>query len=129
LTRNKLCQVEWNGPQKPPPAAGLELSNCYQPWQRCSIDELGSVRPCCVYFRSAGNLNRQGFEAVWNSRVLRKLMRTINARPDRICFSCRMPPFDSDQNMSAYALADSLRDPPRKLWKRLRPPIRFSGGN
>lgn len=95
---------------KGPSGGVIQMEKCYQPWQRCSINELGVVRACCVHWKAMGNLNRGSFRSIWNGRRYRRLRRTVNTRPDRICLSCRMPRFDSDQNVSALQLAAGVRD-------------------
>jgi hypothetical protein len=103
-----------------------EMVNCYYPWQTCSINELGNVKPCCVYWRSMGNLKR-GFNAVWNGRGFRKLRGTTNSNPDGICYSCRKPRFDSEENKSASQLAPGMREIVRSLFTIRRRKLSFSG--
>ena len=98
-----------NGLAKDPYA--LEMLNCYHPWQTCSINELGDVKPCCVYSRTMGKLRRGGFESVWNGRKYRRLRTKVNApSTDGICYACRLPKFDSEENSSAALLKPSVRE-------------------
>jgi MoaA/NifB/PqqE/SkfB family radical SAM enzyme len=92
------------------PNSDLEMVNCYHPWQTCSINELGIVKPCCVYWRSMGNLNKSSFQSIWNGKKYQKLRSSVNGKPDGICHDCRMPKFDSDHNTSASQLVPGIRD-------------------
>jgi MoaA/NifB/PqqE/SkfB family radical SAM enzyme len=86
------------------------LPRCYRPWQCCAVNELGQVRPDAVYWRRAGSLTTEPFEAIWNGRLYRRLRRTVNRRPDGICTACRMPAFDSDRNASAAQALPGARE-------------------
>jgi MoaA/NifB/PqqE/SkfB family radical SAM enzyme len=88
----------------------IRLPLCYYPWQACSINELGHVKPDCVYWRTVGDLSKHPFTAVWNGRKYRKLRATVNGKPHPICLSCRMPRFDGDQNISAMQARPGLRE-------------------
>jgi MoaA/NifB/PqqE/SkfB family radical SAM enzyme len=86
------------------------MPKCHYPWQTCSINELGHVKPDAIYWRSAGDLNKASFSAIWNGPRYRRLRATVNRRPDPLCISCRMPKFDSDQNLSAMQSKPGLRE-------------------
>ncbi len=44
-------------------------TRCKQPWTMLVTDERGEVRPCCaIHFVSFGNLQKQSFSEVWNSK-------------------------------------------------------------
>lgn len=105
----------------------LEMINCYYPWQACAINETGTVRPCCIYWRDVGDISKTSFAAVWNGRKYRKLRAGVNRKPDAICHSCRMPRFDSDQNTSASQLMPSLRQVLRNALTIKREKITFAG--
>jgi radical SAM protein with 4Fe4S-binding SPASM domain len=106
----------------------VEFVKCYHPWQTCSINELGDVTPCCIYWRKMGSLKRESFESVWNSRRFRKLRCSINTpKPDPICYSCRLPKFDNDESTSFTQLMPSVRDVLGKLWKSRRRTITYAG--
>jgi MoaA/NifB/PqqE/SkfB family radical SAM enzyme len=113
------------------PARGLsdvEMVSCYYPWQTCSIDERGKVKPCCIYWRPMGILGKGGFTGVWNNRNYRKLRRTINTnRMHEICYSCRMPRFDSDDSTSNSQTKPGLREMLRNLFTSKRRNIAFEG--
>jgi MoaA/NifB/PqqE/SkfB family radical SAM enzyme len=85
------------------------MVNCYRPWQTCVIDELGNVRPSSVYWRPMGNLHASSFASVWNGSKYRRLRAAVNTKPDRICHSCRMPQFDSEENRAAMQLVPSVK--------------------
>jgi MoaA/NifB/PqqE/SkfB family radical SAM enzyme len=87
----------------------LEMVNCYRPWQSCVVDELGNVRPSSVYWKPMGNLREAGFASIWNGWKYRHLRGSVNTKPDRICHSCRMPQFDSEQNRAAVQLVPSVK--------------------
>ena len=98
----------------------IELNSCWLPWQTCSINELGQVRPCCTYWRPMGSLAKRSFEEVWNSRAYRKLRGGVNtAGTDAICYACRRPRFDSEDNASESQLLPALPDLLRAGLKRL----------
>ncbi|MCA9063100.1 MAG: SPASM domain-containing protein [Planctomycetaceae bacterium] len=105
----------------------LELAKCFFPWQTCSINELGNVKPCCVYWRSMGDLQKQSFDQVWNGRKFRKLRASINERSDSLCFSCRMPTFDSERNSSAAHLKAGAAELLKGLFSRQREEVVYSG--
>jgi len=87
----------------------VTLNRCYLPWQTCSINEMGIVRPCCTYWKPMGCINGRTFESVWNGRPYRRLRARINAKSDLICYSCRRPRFDSEDNTAALQLQPSLK--------------------
>jgi MoaA/NifB/PqqE/SkfB family radical SAM enzyme len=123
----KLVQIGSISRPAHPPA--LEMVNCYHPWQTCSINELGDVKPCCVYWRSMGSLKGRSFAGVWNGRKYRRLRASVNVpRPDSICYSCRLSQFDSEQNTSFGQLAPTLRELARNLLSpRRSPEVVYSG--
>ncbi|MFO0811532.1 MAG: radical SAM protein [Gemmataceae bacterium] len=124
-----LIQVGLPGKPAPAPEPGLEMVNCYHPWQTCSINELGQVKPCCIYWRSMGSIAGGSFDSVWNGRKFRKLRASVNvAKPDSICYSCRLPKFDNEENTSFSQLTPSIRQMARNLLAtRRRPKIVYSG--
>jgi MoaA/NifB/PqqE/SkfB family radical SAM enzyme len=103
-----------------------EMVNCYYPWQTCSINERGNVKPCCVYWRSMGNLKKQNWDTIWNGRPYRRLRASVNTKSDSICRACRMP-FDSAENSSAAQLMPGLRESFRKLIAIRREKVQFAG--
>lgn len=88
----------------------IPMVECFKPWQACSINELGNVKPCCVYWRSMGDLSTHGFDQVWNGAKYRRLRRSINTKPDAICHGCRMPLFDSEDGKVANELRPGYRE-------------------
>jgi MoaA/NifB/PqqE/SkfB family radical SAM enzyme len=104
-----------------------EMVNCYYPWQTCSINELGNVKPCCVHWRSMGSLKTHSWDHVWNGRRYRRLRASVNTKSDPICRACRMPKFDSDQNQSANQLLPGLREVARNLLTIRREKVSFAG--
>jgi MoaA/NifB/PqqE/SkfB family radical SAM enzyme len=100
---------------QPPPPPPVALPRCYQPWRVCSINELGIVTPDAVYWRPAGDLTRQPFAAIWNGRRYRQLRASVNRQPHSICYSCRMPSFDSADNLSAAQEQPGRREHLRTL--------------
>jgi MoaA/NifB/PqqE/SkfB family radical SAM enzyme len=93
----------------------VELANCFLPWQACSINELGVVKPCCVYWKPMGSLRDRSFDAVWNGRRYRNLRASVNSRPDHICYTCRLPRFESEQNKSLSQLTPGLKEVIRQV--------------
>jgi hypothetical protein len=87
----------------------VSMVNCYRPWQTCVVNELGDVRPSHVYWKSLGNLRTTSFASIWNNWQYQRLWASVNTRPDRICHSCRMPQFDSEENGAAMQLMPSLK--------------------
>jgi MoaA/NifB/PqqE/SkfB family radical SAM enzyme len=120
--------IPLQGPTAPqvmqPPC--VAVPKCYQPWQVCSINELGIVRPDGIYWRPAGDLAKRPFMAIWNGRLYRKLRASVNTRPDSICYSCRMPQFDSDQNLSAAQGRPGVREFLRNMTTRRKRPVAFT---
>jgi MoaA/NifB/PqqE/SkfB family radical SAM enzyme len=105
-----LGQFDASRAVQPHQPQAISMPKCYQPWQVCSITELGIVTPDAVYWRPAGSLAKEKFAAIWNGRLYRKLRASVNRKPHSICYSCRMPRFDSDQNMSAAQERPGLRE-------------------
>jgi MoaA/NifB/PqqE/SkfB family radical SAM enzyme len=110
-----------------PPAT--RLVSCYRPWQACSINELGVVTPCGIYWRPMGRLSEQSFERVWNGRRYRAMRRSVNGRPHRICYDCRMPKFETESGLVASEMKPSLREAiVQSAQSLLRPSaVRFEG--
>lgn len=106
----KVVQIGGAVPKPTVQTHQISMSKCYYPWQTCSINELGNVKPCCVHWHSMGSLERSSFDTIWNGARYRKLRASVNTKPDSICFNCRMPRFDSEQNISASQLASGLRE-------------------
>lgn len=120
----QLNALPVTGTQKP--FDGLDMVACYRPWQACSINELGDVRPCCVYWRGMGSLAKSSFDAVWNGRKYRKLRQSINTqKSDPICYSCRRPKFDSDDGLNNMQERPGLREIAKSLLRTRRRAIRF----
>jgi MoaA/NifB/PqqE/SkfB family radical SAM enzyme len=108
---------------------GPAMVYCYRPWQTCVVNELGDVRPSNVYWRSMGNLRTSSFASIWNGWKYRRLRASINTKPDRICHSCRMPQFDSEESRAAMQLAPSVKQLLTASAKSLleRPKVTFVG--
>ena len=88
----------------------ITIDVCSLPWQACTVDELGNVRPCCVYSRYMGNMDaKTSFESVWNSPKYMYLRSTINRASNQRCYSCRISNFDSDDSLAESQLKPSLR--------------------
>src|SRR5262249_17317867 len=118
----RLVQLGLPGKKQASEPPGIEMVNCYHPWQTCSINELGDVKPCCVYWRSMGNMSRGGFASVWNGRKYRRLRRRVNAKSsDKICYACRLPRFDSEENSSANLLKPGVRQLVKAIFTRPPP--------
>lgn len=63
---------------------------CIIPWISAMIDTDGSVKPCCYYRGSVGNLKNNSLEEIWNSEHYRKIRKSmINNRPVSGCFECQ----------------------------------------
>ena len=105
-----LEQFDASRAVQPHQPQAVSMPKCYLPWQVCSITELGIVTPDAVYWRPAGNLAKEKFAAIWNGRLYRKLRASVNRKPHSICYSCRMPKFDSDQNLSATQERPGFRE-------------------
>jgi len=103
----------------------IQMSACYMPWQACSINELGDVRPCCTYWRAMGQIRTRSFEQVWNGAKYRWLRRDVNeGQSNSICHACRQPKFDSDANAAAYQDRASFREVAKQVLETLRAPKR-----
>jgi MoaA/NifB/PqqE/SkfB family radical SAM enzyme len=127
---NQLIQIGGVGTVSPADPDGFEMVNCYHPWQTCSINELGDVKPCCVYWKKMGSLRRGPFDSVWNGWRYRRLRSSVNVpRPNSICYSCRLPRFENEESTSfSQTTMPGVRDSLRRLLKaRRRPPVRYSG--
>jgi MoaA/NifB/PqqE/SkfB family radical SAM enzyme len=107
----------------------LEMINCYRPWQACVVGELGDIRPCCIYWKPMGNIRENGFDSVWNGRKYRSLRASVNRKSDSICYSCRMPQFDNEENRAASQIAPTVKQVLHDSLKSLtsRRAVKFSG--
>jgi MoaA/NifB/PqqE/SkfB family radical SAM enzyme len=122
-----LTPANGRGPQSNSDA--LAMVHCYRPWQTCVVNELGDVRPSNVYWRSMGNLRVNSFASIWNGWKYQHLRASVNTKPDRICHSCRMPQFDSEENRVAMQLAPGVKQLLTGSAKSLlaRPKVTFVG--
>ena len=57
-----------------------------------------------------GNIREGGFNSVWNGRKYRSLRGSVNKKSDSICYSCRLPQFDSEDNRAAMQNAPSFKE-------------------
>jgi hypothetical protein len=76
-----------------------------------------------------GNLRANGVASTWNGWKYRRLRASVNTEPDRICHSCRMPQFDSEENRAAMQLVPSVKQLLTGSAKSLlaRPKVTFMG--
>jgi MoaA/NifB/PqqE/SkfB family radical SAM enzyme len=105
----------------------VTLADCHLPWQACSINELGQVRPCCTYWRPMGSIDRRSFAAVWNGWRYRRLRRQVNSTSNSLCTACRMPRFDNETGTAAWQSLPGLRELAGGLVRRMthRRAVRF----
>ncbi len=110
-----------------PDASVMTLADCHLPWQACSINELGQVRPCCTYWRPMGSIERRSFASVWNGWRYRRLRRQVNSTSNELCTACRMPRFDNETGTAAWQSLPGLREVARGVVQRLtrRRAVRF----
>ena len=113
-------------PARPASRQELMLPRCHTPWQTCSINELGAVRPCATYWRPMGSIADGTFESVWNGRRYRQLRGRINRRSFRQCYHCRQPRFDSEENLASMQLAPSLKQIASAKLHSLLHPVRVT---
>jgi len=110
----------WELPQADAAPAVVALKRCYFPWQMCSINELGDVRPCDVYWRSMGSIRSGSFARVWNGWRYQRLRRNVNRHTCDLCRSCRMPRFGQG-GMGDWQSKPGLKEVARSLltgWRR-----------
>lgn len=50
---------------------------CIAPWISMMISTDSSVKPCCVYKESTGNLKNQSLKDIWNNKDYRKIRKKI----------------------------------------------------
>ena len=84
-----------------PNADLLQPGDCPQPYQRVSINNDGSVHPCCNFEGlnlHVGNVFESSLHAIWNSETFARLRTAVNA-PDaaqpEACRRCRRSVFPS----------------------------------
>lgn len=117
----------------PPPASNeaprkIQMEQCFQPHQRCSINELGIVKACCIHWRPKGDLHRADFDAIWNGWRYRRMRASVNTNPDEICYRCRLSRYDAEENTNA-ALKPSMAEIVRGLLKpSKKPEVAFTQG-
>ena len=64
-------------------------TRCHFPWEMVAIVENGNMRPCCWTSRNFGNVIRDGFEKIWNSKTYQDMRATINTpKPPVYCRDC-----------------------------------------
>jgi hypothetical protein len=56
-----------------------------------------------------GNLRTTDFASIWNGWKYQRLRAAVNTKPDRICYSCRLPQFDHEENSAARQLVPSVK--------------------
>lgn len=68
----------------------LRTRHCHWPWKGMILDPNGGALPCCQWKgQLLGNVNEQGFEAVWNGEAFRQLRRDwITGRLNEYCRNC-----------------------------------------
>ncbi len=68
----------------------LRTSLCHWPWKGMLLDPQGGALPCCQWKGPLlGNVNEQGFEAVWNGEGYRQLRRDwISGNLNDYCRNC-----------------------------------------
>jgi len=71
--------------------SGKDEPRCSMPWSYAYIRHDGSVHACCFSESfSMGNLYRNSFEEIWNSRSYRNLRKIVNDRLPRDCRRCEL---------------------------------------
>lgn len=62
---------------------------CPEPWEFMYVDNVGTVRPCCLHEQIVGDLHKQSFEEIWNGDAYRKFRAVVNT-PERygMCLRC-----------------------------------------
>ncbi|MFH1453369.1 MAG: radical SAM protein [Armatimonadota bacterium] len=64
-------------------------SKCFWPWTAASIDQHGKVTPCCGSGSVMGNIAKDDFTKIWNSRKYKSLRKTVNTdTPPDYCRDC-----------------------------------------
>ena len=68
----------------------LRTQQCHWPWKGILIGPEGEATPCCQWKGpQLGNVNQQGFEAVWNGEAYRQLRRDwITSDLNPFCRNC-----------------------------------------
>ena len=105
--RARALGVHYVGPEPfdiAPLAEGAELANavrseppCFHPWKSVSVSENGDVMPCCATNTVMGNLTKNDFETIWNSKRYRRLRERVNSsRPPSYCRGCLLRGVDLD---------------------------------
>ncbi|WP_054650524.1 radical SAM/SPASM domain-containing protein [Salidesulfovibrio brasiliensis] len=66
-----------------------ELPPCYKPWEHLNVNQQGDVTICCGGAGSLGNIFKQDFFEVWNSKPFRTFRRLVNSdNPPENCRKC-----------------------------------------
>jgi radical SAM protein with 4Fe4S-binding SPASM domain len=76
---------------KPPQRAKqLRTQQCHWPWKGMLIDPDGNATPCCQWKgKPFGNVQKEGFEAVWNGEAYRQLRQDwITGELNEHCRNC-----------------------------------------
>jgi radical SAM protein with 4Fe4S-binding SPASM domain len=67
------------------------VARCSRPWTEFLVDEEGDVRICCLRNTHIGNLNRMGFDEIWNGREARNYRKgLLEGKPYKHCRDCRL---------------------------------------
>lgn len=68
----------------------LRTQRCHWPWKGMLIDSDGNALPCCQWKgKPLGNVNEEGFQAVWNGEGYRQLRRDwITGDLNESCRNC-----------------------------------------
>lgn len=66
-----------------------DMPPCYKPWQGMNVSKDGDVTICCGGSGAFGNIFKQDFFEVWNSRPFRKFRELVNSpTPPSNCLKC-----------------------------------------
>ncbi len=84
-----------------PPFSGL----CPEPWEFLYVDNVGTVRPCCIHEEIVGDLHRQSFEEIWNGEPYQRFRAVVNT-PKRygLCLNCFDYRYRNSDNPEHYFL-------------------------
>jgi len=67
----------------------VQLGVCREPWEFVYVDNVGTVRPCCIHETVVGDLHKQSFDEIWNGESYRRFRAVVNtSKRYGMCLKC-----------------------------------------
>lgn len=91
-----------------PPAGGPRRKLCSAPWEMIQVNLDGGIRPCCFPSRVLGDINKEGFDTLWDGPAYTAFRRKLRSgTPPDECVGCAARPW-SDPIPSALDMEETV---------------------